>query len=139
MYFLTRAKSPSDAWTLLKHMVESDDSATARQNSEKDFKRLAIIVGEPARGYVARTKDLTAAVRYHRIVMIIKIFICRRILIGLPSHMHFVHEGFTLRVDYSLVELEHALLKMKEVKEQPDGSDGYDLNAGFKPKSNQGE
>lgn len=28
-----RAKSPSDAWTLLKSIVESDDSTTARENA----------------------------------------------------------------------------------------------------------
>lgn len=30
-----RAKSPSDAWTLLKSMIESDDSASARDNSKE--------------------------------------------------------------------------------------------------------
>lgn len=57
-----RAKSPSDAWTLLKSMVESDDSAIARENSQ-EF--LAMIVGESLRKYVTRAKESAAAVRYH--------------------------------------------------------------------------
>ena len=36
-----RAKSPSDAWMLLKSMVESDDSAPGRESTRKEFDELS--------------------------------------------------------------------------------------------------
>ena len=44
-----RAKSPSDTWTLLKGMVESDDSDIACESAKKEFNNLNIIVGDSAR------------------------------------------------------------------------------------------
>ena len=57
-------ESPSDAWALLKSMVDSLDSATA-----KKFSQLAVIVGESARMYMARVEGLATAVRYHDAVV----------------------------------------------------------------------
>lgn len=44
-----RAKPPSDAWMLLKSMVESNDSSTGRERARKEFDELDMIVREPAR------------------------------------------------------------------------------------------
>lgn len=77
------AKSSSEVWKLLKRVIESDDSTTARDNAKEDFELLAMIVGESAREYVARAKGLAGTVRYHGIDVTDE-EICRHILTGLP-------------------------------------------------------
>lgn len=52
--------------------------------------------------------------------------------------MHFVRERFALRVYYSLVDLEHALVKVEELKKQPDALDGHALAGGFTSKNRVG-
>lgn len=61
-----------------------------------------------------------------------------RILTGLPPHMHFVREGFAVRMKFSVVELKHALIKGEELQKRPGSSDGHALAAGFKPKNHWG-
>lgn len=39
------AKYPSEGWTLLKSMYESDGRATARDIAKKDFEQLAMTIG----------------------------------------------------------------------------------------------
>ena len=90
------AKSPSDAWSLLQCMVESDDSSTARESARKGFDELYMTVGEPAREYITRAKGLAAAVRYHGIDVTDE-QLANRILTGLPSHMRFVREGLAIK------------------------------------------
>lgn len=70
-------------------------------------------VGEFARKYVTRGKGLAAAVGYHGILVDDE-EMCRRILTGDLSHMYSVREGFTLRMDVSVVELEQALVVVDE-------------------------
>lgn len=76
-----------------------------------------IVGGESSRENVARTKGLASAVKYHGI-MINDEEICCRILRSIAPHMHFVREGFALRIDNSLAELEHTLVKVGELKKQ---------------------
>lgn len=90
-------------------MVENENSDSAKDNSNKNFETMAIMVGEPAREYIARVKGLTNAVKYHR-VELANIKVCRRMLNGLPSALNFVREGFALKAGYSLIELERALI-----------------------------
>lgn len=127
-----RVKSPSEAWTLLKSMVKSDNSYSPR-GRKKGSGQHAVSVGEFAREYLARAKGSATAVRYHGAA--VNEETCRRILIDLPPHMHFVREGFVLGMDFPVVKLEHALVKVGKLKKRPDGSDGHALAAGFKPKN----
>ena len=127
-----RAKTPSDAWTLLKGMVESDDSDIACESAKKEFNNLKMIVGESAREYITRAKGLATTVRYQG-TEVTERQLGNRILTGLPSHMRFVREGFALKLEFSVAELEHALIKAEELHEQPDASDGHAMAAVSKP------
>ena len=64
-----------------------------------------MIVGESAREYITRAKGLAAAVRYHGIDLMDE-QLRNRVLTGLPPHMHFVREGFTIRMNFSIAKLE---------------------------------
>jgi len=112
-------------------------TAIAREDAKKGSEQHAVSVGEFAREYLARAKGSATAVRYHGIAVNGE-EICRRILTDLPPHMHFIREGFVLRMNFPVVKLEHALVKVGELKKRPDGSDGNALAAGFKPKNHQG-
>lgn len=79
-----------------------------------------MIVGDSKRECVARAKGLTTAFKYYGIIVDDE-ETCRRILVGLSPNVHFVREGYALRMNYSLTELEHALVKGEELKEQLDG------------------
>lgn len=56
-----------------------------------------MIDGKTAREYLARPKGFSTAFRYHGLVVNDE-EICRRILTGLPPNMHFVRDGFALRM-----------------------------------------
>lgn len=79
-------------------------------------------------------EGLTAAVRYHGITIDDEKMSSDTD--WPPTHMRFVRGGFALRMDYSVVELEHAFVKVVELQKRPDGSDGRALAAGFKIKNN---
>ena len=51
--------------------------------------------------------------------------------------MYFVREVFALKYDFSLVELEHALVNVEALHKRREGADGHALAAGF--KWNQGD
>ena len=123
-----RAKPPSDAWMLLKSMVESDHSDIAREGARKEFDELTMIVGESAREYTTRAKGLAAAVRHHGVERTNE-QLGNRILTGLPSHMHCVCEGFALKMIFSIAELEHVVIKAEELQRRPGASDGHALAA----------
>ena len=86
-------------------------TAIAREDAKKGSEQHAVSVGEFAREYLARAKGSATAVRYHGIAVNDE-EICRRILTDLPPHMHFIREGFVLRMDFPVVKLEHALVKV---------------------------
>ena len=83
---IMRAKSPSDAWKLLKSMVESDGSDTAQESAKREFNNLKMKAGESTREYVTRAKGLAAAVKYHGAEITEK-QLANRILTGLPPRM----------------------------------------------------
>lgn len=110
-----RAKSPSDAWSLLKSIIESDNSTTACESTRQEFDQLAMIVRESARECITRAKGLATAVRYHSIDVTDE-QVGKQILPGLPPYMHFVREGLVLRLGFSVVELEYAIVKRDNSK-----------------------
>lgn len=63
-----------------------------------------MVVGEPAREYITCANGLAAAVRYHGIDVNGE-QLGNRILSGSSPHMHFVREGFTLKVQFPIVKL----------------------------------
>ena len=71
--------------------------------------------GEPPREYITRAKGLAAAVKFHG-RDITDEQLDNRILTGLPPHMHFVREGFTIRMNFSITELEYAIIKAEELQ-----------------------
>ena len=58
--------------------------------------------------------------------------ICRIILNGLSSSMHFIREVFALKYHFPLVELEQALVNVEVLHKRRDGADGHALAAGFR-------
>lgn len=48
-------------------MIEDENSDLAKDNAKKKFGSLDMMVGELAREYVARAKDLASEVRYHQV------------------------------------------------------------------------
>ena len=62
----------------------------------------------------ARAKGLASAVKYHGLD-VSDIEICRRILKGLSPVLHFVREGFALRVGYSLIDFYQAIINWEEL------------------------
>lgn len=98
---ITRANSLLEPWTLLKSMVESDDSVTAQDNSKKGFEQFLMVVGQSTDEYVTRSKGLVAVVIYGGVVVDAE-EICRRILVDLFLNMDSVRDGFAFRVNHSL-------------------------------------
>ena len=85
---------------------------------------------ERAREYAARAKGLAKAVEYQG-VDVAEEKVCRGILNSLPSSMHFVREVFALKYDFSLVELNQALVNVEALHKQRDGAKRHALAAGF--------
>jgi len=84
-------------------VVGTDDSATARESERRDFDNLAVRVGRLARENSTRAKGLAAAVRYHGVDITEEQYV-NLILTGVPPHMHFLREGFALRMEFTVVE-----------------------------------
>lgn len=57
------------------------------------------------------------------------------VLTSLPSHMHFVCEDFALKLNVSIAELEHAVIKTEELQKRLGASDGHALAGVSKPKT----
>lgn len=128
-----RERSPSVAWQVLNSLVKVETSNLSKDSAKKNFESLGMIVGESAREYVARVKGLASEVRYDSVEATEEIY--HRILTGLFPMLHFVREGFALRIGYTLLDLEQALINV-ELQKQPDGTDGHALTIGFKPQNN---
>ena len=62
----------------------------------------------------ATAKGLESAVKYHGLD-VLDIEICRRILKSLSPVFHFVCEGFALRVGYSLIDFDQAIIHSEEL------------------------
>ena len=80
---VVRAKAPSEAWKILKSMVEDDNSDRAKEQAKKNFEGLSMDSAESMKEYIARAKSLALNVQYHD-VEVTDQEISRRVLNGLP-------------------------------------------------------
>ena len=64
---VVRAKAPSEAWNILKSMVENDNSERAKEQAKKNVEGLSMDIAEPMKEYIACAKSLALIVQYHDI------------------------------------------------------------------------
>ena len=83
---VVRAKAPSEAWKILKSMVEDDNSDRAKEQAKKNFEGLSMDSAESMKEYIARAKSLALNVQYHD-VEVTDQEIIRRVLNGVPPRM----------------------------------------------------
>ena len=102
---VVRAKAPSEAWKILKSMVEGDNSDRAKEQVTKNFEGLSMDSAESMEEYIARAKSLALNVQYHD-VEVTDQEISRRVLNGLPPPYAPEKRNFALKTDFSLAELE---------------------------------
>ena len=132
---VVRAKTPSEAWKILKSMVEDDSSDKAKEQAKKNFEGLSMDSAESMKEYIARAKSLALNVQYHD-VEVTDQEISRRVLNGLPPPYAPEKRNFALKPDFSLAELEGGLVRVEELNRSSDGTDGnHALAAGFKARS----
>ena len=132
---VVRAKAPSEAWKILKSMVEDDSSDRAKEQAKKNFEGLSRDSAESMKEYIARAKSLALNVQYHD-VEVTDQEISRRVLNGLPPPYAPEKRNFALKTDFSLAELEGGLVCVEELNRSSDGTDGnHALAAGFKARS----
>ena len=132
---VVRAKAPSEAWKILKSMIEDDSSDRAKEQAKKNFEGLSMDSAESMKEYIARAKSLALNVQYHD-VEVTDQEISRRVLNGLPPLYAPEKRNFALKTDVSLAELEGGLVRVEELNRSSDGTDGnHALVAGFKAKS----
>ena len=90
---------------------------------------------ESMKEYIARAKSLALNVKYNDIE-VTDHEISRRVLNGLPPSYAPEKRNFALKTDFSLAELEGALVRVEELNRSSDGTDGnHVLAAGFKARS----
>ena len=129
------AKAPSEAWNILKSMVEDDSSERVKEQAKKNFKVLSMDDGESMKECIARAKSLALNVQYHD-VEVSQQEISRRVLNGLPPSYAPEKRNFALKTDFSQAELEGGLVLVEELNRSSDGTDGsHALAAGFKARS----
>ena len=81
---VVRAEAPSEAWKILKSMIEDDDSSErTKEQAKKNFEELSMDNAEIMKEYIARAKSLALNVQYHD-VEVTDQEISRRVLNGLP-------------------------------------------------------
>ena len=83
---VVRAKAPSEAWKILKSIVEDDNSDRAKEQAKKNFEGLSMDSAENMKEYIARAKLLALNVQYHD-VEVTDQEISRRVLNDLPPRM----------------------------------------------------
>ena len=132
---VVRAKAPSEAWKILKSMVEDDSSDRAKEQAKKNFEGLSMDSAESMKECIARAKSLALNVQYYD-VEVTDQEISRRVLNGLPLPYAPEKRNFALKTDFSLAELEGGFVRVKELNRSSDGTDGnHALAAGFKARS----
>ena len=132
---VVRVKAPSEAWKILKSMVEDDNSNRAKEQAKKNFEALSMDNAESMKEYIARTKSLALNIKYHDIEVTDQ-EISRRLLNAPPPSYAPEKRNFALRTDFSLAELEGGLVRVEELNRSSDGTDGnHALAAGFKARS----
>ena len=80
---VVRAKAPSEAWKILKSVVEDDNSNRAKEQAKKNFEGLSMDSAESMKEYIARAKSLALNVKYDD-VEVTDQEISRRVLNCLP-------------------------------------------------------
>ena len=98
---VVRAKAPSEAWKILKSMVEDDKSDRAKEQAKKNFEGFSIDSPESMEKYIARAKSLALKVQYHD-ADVTDQEISRRVLNGLsppyaPEKRSFENRFFSRR------------------------------------------
>ena len=132
---VVRAKAPSEAWKILKSMVEDDSSDRAQEQAKKNFEDLSMDSAESVKEYIARARSLALNVQHHD-VEVTDQEISRRVLNGLPPPYALEKRNFALKTGFSLAELEGGLVRVEELNRSSDGTDGnHKLAAGFKARS----
>ena len=132
---MARAKAPSEAWKILKSVVEDDNSNRAKEQAKKNVEALSMDDAESIKEYIARAKSLALNIKYHDIE-VTDLEISRRLLNGLPPSYAPEKRNFALKTDFSLAALEGGLVRVEELNRSSDGTDGnHALAAGFKAKS----
>ena len=132
---VVRAKASSEAWKILKSMVEDESSDSARELAKKQFEELSMNDDESMKEYIARAKSLALNIKYHDIEVTDQ-EISRRLLNGLPPSYAPEKINFALKTDFSLAELEGSLVRVEELNRSSDGTDGNHASAaGFKARS----
>ena len=119
---VVRAKAPSEAWKILKSMVEDESSDRARELAKKQFEELSMDDDESMKEYIARAKSLALNVKYHDIEVTDQ-EISRRVFNGVPPSYAPEKRNFALKTDFSLAELEGGLVRVEELNRNPDGTD----------------
>ena len=131
---VVRAKAPSEAWEILKSMVEDDSSDRAKEQAKKNFEVLSMDSAESMKEYIARAKSVALNVQYHD-VEVTDQEISRRVLNGLPPPFAPEKRNFAFKTDFSLAELEGGLVRVEELNRSSGGTDGnHALAAGFKTR-----
>ena len=92
---VVRAKALSEAWKILKSMVEDDNSDRAKEQAKKNFEGLSMDSAERMKEYIARAKSLALNVQYHD-VEVTDQEISRRVLNGLPPPYASEKRNFAL-------------------------------------------
>ena len=129
------AKARSEAWKILKSMVEDDSSKRAKEQAKKHFEGLSMDDAKSMKKYIARAKSLALNVQYHDIE-ISEQEISRRVLNGLPPSYAPEKINFALKTDFSLAELAGGFVRGEELNRSSDGTDGsHTLAAGFEARS----
>ena len=80
---VVRAKAPSEAWKILKSMVEDDSNERAKEQAKKNLEGLSMGDAETMKEYITRAKSLALNIQYHDIE-VSKQEISRPVLNGLP-------------------------------------------------------
>ena len=80
---VVRGKAPSEAWKILKSMVEDVSSDKAKEQAKKNFEGLNMDNAETMKEYIASAKSLALNVQYHN-TEVSEQEISRRVLNGLP-------------------------------------------------------
>ena len=98
---VVRAKAPSEAWKILKSMVEDDNSDRTRELAKKLFEELSMNDDESMKEYIAPAKSLALKIKYHD-VEVTDQEISRRLLNGLLPLYAPEKRNFVLKTDFSL-------------------------------------
>ena len=116
---VVRAKAPSEAWKILKSMVEDDSSDRAKEQAKKNFEGLSMDSAESMKEYIARAKSLALNVQYHD-VEVTDQEISRRVLNGLPPSYAPEKRNFALKT---------VVIFKSQVKERYDSPSPDDLES----------